>query len=88
MPAGTMRSDEARCNWRRLSEGALAGDRDTIIERHGQPVGALIPLPVTSPCWSHWRSCELLGRQCRRWKRGGPTQRLPGLGGKFWLNWA
>ena len=43
MPAGTMRSDEARCNWRRLSEGALAGDTDTIIERHGQPVGALIP---------------------------------------------
>ena len=43
MPAGTMRSDEARCNWRRLSEGALTGDTDTIIERHGQPVGALIP---------------------------------------------
>ena len=43
MPAGTMRSDEARSNWRRLSEGALTGDTDTIIERHGQPVGALIP---------------------------------------------
>ena len=43
MPAGTMRSDEARSSWRRLSEGALAGDTDTIIERYGQPVGALIP---------------------------------------------
>lgn len=43
MPAGAMRSDEARSNWRRLLEGALAGDTDTIIERYGQPVGALIP---------------------------------------------
>ena len=34
---------EARSNWRRLLEGALTGDTDTIIERYGQPIGALIP---------------------------------------------
>ncbi len=43
MPARTMSSDEARSNWRRLLESALIGDSDTIIERYGQPVGALIP---------------------------------------------
>ncbi len=43
MPARTMSSDEARSNWRRLLESALTGDGDTIIERYGQPIGALIP---------------------------------------------
>jgi hypothetical protein len=43
MPARTMTSDEARSNWRKLLEGALSGDTDTIVERFGQPVGALIP---------------------------------------------
>lgn len=43
MAARTMSSDEARSNWRRLLEGALVGDSDTIIERYGQPIGALIP---------------------------------------------
>ena len=43
MPAKTMSSDEARSNWRRLLEGALTGDSDTIIERYGRPIGALIP---------------------------------------------
>ncbi|MYC97254.1 MAG: type II toxin-antitoxin system Phd/YefM family antitoxin [Caldilineaceae bacterium SB0661_bin_32] len=43
MPARTMSSDQARSSWRRLLESALTGDCDTIIERNGQPVGALIP---------------------------------------------
>ena len=43
MPTRTMNSDEARSNWRRLLESALTGDSDTIIERCGQPIGALIP---------------------------------------------
>ncbi len=43
MPARTMSSDEARSNWRRLLESALTGDSDTIIERYGQPIAALIP---------------------------------------------
>lgn len=43
MSARTMSSDEARSNWHRLLESALTGDSDTIIERYGQPVGALIP---------------------------------------------
>ena len=43
MPARTMSSDEARSNWRRLLESALTGDNDTVIERYGQPIAALIP---------------------------------------------
>lgn len=43
MPAKTMSSNEARSNWHQLLEGALTGDCDTIIERYGQPIEALIP---------------------------------------------
>ena len=43
MPTRTVSSGEARSNWRRLLESALTGDSDTIIERYGQPIGALIP---------------------------------------------
>ena len=39
----TIGSREARQKWRDLLDTAYSGDTDTVIERNGKPVAALIP---------------------------------------------
>ena len=43
MSVTTVGSREARKNWRDLLDTAYGGTADTIIERNGKPVAALIP---------------------------------------------
>ncbi len=43
MPARTMNSKAARTKWRDLLDLAHKGEADTVIERNGRPVAALIP---------------------------------------------
>jgi prevent-host-death family protein len=43
MLAKIVNSKAARANWRALLDLAFKGEGDTIIERNGQPVAALIP---------------------------------------------
>jgi prevent-host-death family protein len=42
MPVTTIGSREARQKWRDLLDAAYAGTTDTVIERNGKPVAALI----------------------------------------------
>jgi len=43
MTVTTIGSREARTKWRDLLDNMLAGTADVVIERHGQPVAAMIP---------------------------------------------
>ena len=43
MLAKIMNSKAARANWRALLDLAYKGEGDTVIERNGRPVAALIP---------------------------------------------
>ncbi len=43
MIAQTLSSDKARLQWRNILDDAGAGRNDTVVERYGRPIAAVIP---------------------------------------------
>ena len=79
MTVTTIGSREARQKWRDLLDAAYTGTTDTIIERNGKPVAALIPYEdylALEEALEDLRAARQAAKTYEAWKKN-PSQARP-----------